>query len=384
MKILFCTPTFQTITHGPAKFAQFVSQINELYPDHQVKIITEDYEGEPREDIYNISLYCPRPFHAFIHFFRAVQYHHKARALRKQFPFDVIVYNNAILGIWSALRWRKKIPVIGLLNDNANLQMSWRADPDKLLRKWAIRLLFRYFEQLSVQKLRATIVNSNFLKKETILGYKIESKNVYRLYKTVNIEHFNFETRKIDNPNGLIRVLFVKNDFQCGGLWVLLEALQKLDCYFFELVIIGPLATHRQKINQRGEGMTNVSINFLGSQLQAVVREYMRKCDILCIPSLREGLGVANIEGLAAGIAVVSTKAGGIPEVLGEGAYGWLAEVNDANSLADTLKHCIVSPCLRKQKSEAGRLFVQKHFQYKDMLDRFINILSSSLVKEKV
>lgn len=382
MKILFCTPTFQTITHGPAKFAQFISQINELYPEHQVKIITEDYKGEPREDIYNISLYCPRPFHAFIHFFRAIQYHYKVIALRKQFPFDVIVYNNAILGLWSAIRWGET-PVVGLLNDNENLRMSWRPDPDKVLRKWGIRLLFRYFEQLSVQKLSATIVNSHFLQKETIAEYKVEPRKVYKLYKTVNIDHFNFEVRNLTCLDKPIRVLFVKNDFKRGGLWILLKALQKLDFYFFELIIIGPAWKHMEEIERRGEGVTNVSNNFLGPQSQEIVREYLERCDILCIPSLREGLGVANIEGLAAGIPVVSTNTGGIPEVLGQGAYGWLANVNDVKSLADTLKKCIEFPEVRKNKSRAGRQFVEQQFSHKIMLENFLGLLNKVIIKDR-
>jgi len=382
MKILFFTPTFETITHGPAKFAQFIYQINEVYPEHQVKIITEDYQSEPREDIHSMSLSCPRPFHAFIHFFRAIQYHNKAIALRKQFPFDVIVYNNAILGIWSALRWEEK-PVVGLLNDDENLRMSWRPDPNKLLRKWGIRLLFRYFEQLSVQKLSATIVNSHFLQKETIAGYKVEPCKVYKLYKTVNIDRFHFEARNLTCLNKPIRILFVKNDFQRGGLWILLEALQKLDIYSFELIIIGPARKYMKEIERRGEGVANVSSNFLGPQSQDIVREYLERCDILCIPSLREGLGVANIEGLAAGIPVVSTNIGGIPEVLGQGAYGWLAKGNDANSLADTLKNCIESPDARKSKSRAGRQFVEQQFSHDVMLENFLDILKKISSKDR-
>lgn len=377
MKILFCTPTFQTVTHGPAKFAQFVSQINELRPEHQIKIITEDYEGEAREDIYKINIYCPRPFHALIHFFRAIQYHHRAVALHKHFPFDIIVYNNAILGLWSALRWSKKIPVVGLLNDDENLRMSWSPDPEKPIRKWIIRLFFKYFERLSIQKLTSTIVCSNFLRMETIKAYKVSEEKITRLYQAVNIEALKYRERNSLSTKKRIQVLFVKSDFRRGGLWVLIEALEILESFLFELVIIGPSLMHGPKIRDRTAEIVNVQTNFLGPQKQRIVRSYLEISDILCIPALREGLGVANIEGLGAGIPIVSTNVGGIPEVLGNGDYGWLAESNNSNSLATTLKKCIESPELRKNKSQAGRQFMERQFGHKAMLDDVLSILSS-------
>lgn len=377
MKILFCTPTFQRITHGPAKFAQFVSQINELYPVHEIKILTEDYEGGGATNICNINIYCPRLFHSFMHFFRAFQYHRKAIELRDEFPFDLLVYNNAIIGIWSALRWGKNIPVIGLLNDDENLRMSWVPDPEKPFRKWIIRLFFKYFERISARKLRATIVCSNFLREEAIKSYETSPSKTFRLYQTVDIDQFKFQTRDPRDFNQPIKILFVKSDFQRGGFWVLLQALEKLESYLFELIIIGPSLSNEKNILRRTNEVLNIRTTFLGPQSQKVVRTYLQQSDILCIPSFRESLGVANIEGLAAGIHVVSTRVGGIPEVLGNGKYGWLAEPENTDSLASCIEMCLNNPEERNRKARAGRKFVEQQFSHKIMLDNFVSILEA-------
>ena len=376
MRILFCSPTFKTITHGPAKFAQLIHEINQIYPEHHVRILTE---GPPLEDcpgVEGIRIYCPRLLHALINFFRAIQYHRRASQLIKQFPFDVIVYNNAILGIWSAIRWKDRIPVVGLLTDDENLRISWRPDPDKPFRKWLIRLLFRYFERLSIRRMTATIVCSDFLRMETISKYGIIPSKISRLYQTVKKDSYSFNPNKAFHTKEVISLLFVKNDYERGGLWILFEALKRLTSYSFELIIIGPGRQNESRIVQRAKEGANANMRFLGPQSQEVVKDYLAQCDILCIPALREGLGVANIEGLAAGIPVVSTNAGGIPEVLGQGKYGWLAEAGDPISLAKTLNDCIISPRVRKQKSIEGRKFVERQFDHRRMLEEFIEILS--------
>jgi colanic acid/amylovoran biosynthesis glycosyltransferase len=53
---------------------------------------------------------------------------------------------------------------------------------------------------------------------------------------------------------------------------------------------------------------------------------------------------MTNIEGLASGISVVTSSAGGIPEVLDDGRNGWMAVPGDARDLAEKLKECILHP----------------------------------------
>jgi glycosyltransferase involved in cell wall biosynthesis len=95
--------------------------------------------------------------------------------------------------------------------------------------------------------------------------------------------------------------------------------------------------------------------------------------DILCTPSRVESLGIANAEGLATGISVVSTREGGITEVLHYGKNGWLAAPENAEDLAEKLKECIEStPSVSAEKSRNGRLFVEKKFDYKQFNALFL------------
>ena len=57
--------------------------------------------------------------------------------------------------------------------------------------------------------------------------------------------------------------------------------------------------------------------------------------DVFIFPSHKESLGLVGVEALACGVPVVSTNAGGLPEVNEEGVTGYLCEVGDYKSMAD-------------------------------------------------
>lgn len=377
MKILFCTPTFQTDTHGPARFAKHVFRINDLYPEHQVMILTEDPPKKADPRIQPITLSCPRPFHAFIHFFRMHAYHIEAKKLRKVFPFDIIVYNHAWDGYLSAWTWKDKVKVAGMLNDDENLRMNWRLLTRIPVRKWIIRRLSKAFEKRFARLAWKTITDSKYLANRVQDEYQIKSESLEVLYQGVDVEAFPFI---VDRPLSLsrrIRVLFVKSDFRRGGLLVLLEALHLLRDFTFELLIVGSTVQQIETLIDLTKYQTGLQISIKGPLPSKQVQQLMVSADILCIPSLREALGVANIEGLASGIPVVSSRVGGIPEVLGNGAFGWLAAPGDAQDLASCISQCLTQSEDRHTRRLAGRLFVVEKFRHSTMLTKYLNILAS-------
>ncbi len=75
------------------------------------------------------------------------------------------------------------------------------------------------------------------------------------------------------------------------------------------------------------------SIYFLGFKTN--VADYLKEFDILLMTSITEGLPLTIYEAFASKIPIVSTKAGGIPEVVKDGINGYLTEIGDADLLAE-------------------------------------------------
>lgn len=78
-------------------------------------------------------------------------------------------------------------------------------------------------------------------------------------------------------------------------------------------------------------------ITFHGALPKPVVAEMMRQADLFVLPSRLETFGVAIAEALACGLPVVSTTAGGIPELVNE-SNGRLVPPDDPAALSDALR----------------------------------------------
>jgi len=256
-----------------------------------------------------------------------------------------------------------------MINDYKNIsrqkdtyQQGSRAFKENLLRvveKWSVRFYHKI------------ITNSDYLTKMVEESYPRAKGKVFRLYKGVELPEAPVPFQEvIAEP---IKILFVKTDYELGGLPVLIDAIAKLPVQVI-LTLIGPRATHRAHIENMARRVPNLSLRYRQYQPQSVVVQELRDSHIFCVPSYKEALGVANLEAMVHGIPVVSTHVGGIPEVMDNGGCGWLVAPGDASALADALCACMHQPELRKLKVQRG-LARASRFGTQTMFDNFLKIL---------
>lgn len=84
------------------------------------------------------------------------------------------------------------------------------------------------------------------------------------------------------------------------------------------------------------------------------IREICRAADLLVLCSDNEPFGRVLIEAMGEGIPVVGTRAGGVPEIVTEGASGLLYEVGDVGALADRIGELIAQPARRLAMGRAA------------------------------
>jgi glycosyltransferase involved in cell wall biosynthesis len=92
---------------------------------------------------------------------------------------------------------------------------------------------------------------------------------------------------------------------------------------------------------------------FLGYQ-QDVARWY-RACDAIVLTSASEGTPVTLIEALAAARPVVSTRVGGVEDVVEDGVTGYLVRPGDTHAVAERLAILATDPELRRRMGDIGR-----------------------------
>lgn len=373
MKILFVTNTFEHVCNGPSRFANYLLDLNQIYDHVEIKILTEDLSrnSQPIDSaqIFRLDLklnFWTKPW-GFV--YRMFPYYNACVKIRKDFAFDIVVFNNAITGIWSAFKLRT--PVLGMINDDNSLSVSRKSI--SLTKSWIRHLIFHYLEKLACKLETGIIINSKYLSDLVLTKYGINGNKLHILYKGVTVgPQPGF--RPI-NPELPIKVLFVKSDYIRGGLFDLIRALGILTPYKFDLQIIGPLHSHAGKILNAFR-FANINLIFLGPASPVEVQNYMKASDLFVVPSHKEAFGVANLEALANGLTVVSTHVGGIPEVLDKGKSGWMASPGDPENLAGIIRYVIQNPEEKLQKQKHGYNSVSQRFTQSQVLSRFLEILT--------
>ena len=79
------------------------------------------------------------------------------------------------------------------------------------------------------------------------------------------------------------------------------------------------------------------AVTFLGWLPSGQVSEELANADAFVLPSYNEGLPMSLLEAMAAGLPVLSTPVGGIPEVVEHGVNGLIAEAGNIRSIADSM-----------------------------------------------
>lgn len=146
-------------------------------------------------------------------------------------------------------------------------------------------------------------------------------------------EHF----RKAITPQGERLVIHTSNFRKVKRVEDVVKVFAKIrEQIPSKLLLVGD-GPERQNIEMlcRELGICD-GINFLGKQEQ--VEEILSICDLFLLPSETESFGLAALEAMACEVPVVSSNAGGIPELNVNGETGYLCDVGDVESMA---KHAI-------------------------------------------
>jgi glycosyltransferase involved in cell wall biosynthesis len=96
-------------------------------------------------------------------------------------------------------------------------------------------------------------------------------------------------------------------------------------------------------------------VRYLGKLDAAEVRGCLRQADVFLIPSLWENCPYACLEAMAAGRAIVSSDAGGLPELIRDGENGLVAPREDVAAYVRCVERLIEDRRLRERLGEAAR-----------------------------
>jgi glycogen synthase len=147
------------------------------------------------------------------------------------------------------------------------------------------------------------------------------------------------------------RVLFVGRLAAQKGVSTLLEAVPLLRARA-PVVLVGD-GPQRPALERQAGRLGPDRVRFQGFVPHAEVPAWLAAADVLVLPSVYEELGSVLLEAMAAGLPVVASAVGGIPDALGDA--GLLVPPRDPSALAAAVDKVLEDPALAAELGHAGR-----------------------------
>jgi L-malate glycosyltransferase len=116
---------------------------------------------------------------------------------------------------------------------------------------------------------------------------------------------------------------------------------------------------------------------FAGEKTRGEVAALLQGCEFFVLPSRSEPFGIAIVEAMAVGKAVVATRTGGIPELIEDGKEGLLVEPDNHTALAQALRHLLDNAELRVQMGARGKVTVLDRFRWRNTGSAYIHLFEA-------
>ena len=117
--------------------------------------------------------------------------------------------------------------------------------------------------------------------------------------------------------------------------------------------------------------------SFVGKQPRIV--DYLSIADLLLLPSEQESFGLAALEAMACEVPVISTRVGGIPEVITDGDTGCLSEVGDVRKMADDAAKLLRDDDLRHEMGKKARESAISRYSTDKVIPQYISFYEEVL-----
>lgn len=184
-------------------------------------------------------------------------------------------------------------------------------------------------------------------------------------------------------PDDVLLLGVVAQLIERKGHRVLLDALPALLADQPRLQVLffgqGPLAaTLKQHIKDAG---LSGRVHLVG--FRDDLNELLPCLSLLVHPAWMEGLGVSLLQAAAAGVPIIASRVGGVPEAIMDGVTGLLIPPGDAAALEQAMRRLLCDPGLRERLGRAGAERARREFGIDVMVEGNLNIYRELLAEDR-
>lgn len=287
------------------------------------------------------------------------------RKLESKNKYDLIHFTDARESFFCKTR----APMIGHVNDTYSAELKQPLEYKKNYPDWLFRWLYystvHFLESRKLQRLKLVVANSQFTADTVVKTYPKTKSKVRLCYKSVDVEKYRkiFHDRKaITSDDDQPVILFVGSNMHRKGVPDLIDAAPGVIKVYpqAKFIIVGNDKSADRLKQLCHDLKVEKNFEFAGWQSQTDLLSYYKQATVFVMPSLTEALGVTFLEAMAAGVPVIGTNVGGIPEIIEHGINGLLVPVESPTAIAEAINQLLAGEQLRTQLADNARITLNK------------------------
>ena len=302
--------------------------------------------------------------------YNVTSYNPKWTLLPFLLPSKVSIRNADFIHTTPDYAWffhRKQIPLI--ITFHNYVLDDWMRPYSSFLQTLHYATDLKIWTKLAVKKAHKITAVSKYIARLVKEDMKLPVP-IQVIYNGVDTEHFRPKAEK-RNYQKEIRVFFSGNLTRRKGAHWLPEIANKLSKNI--------KIYYTQGLQGRGRLPSLKNLKSVGAVPYEEMPSRYRQMDILLMPTVREGFGLAIAEAMACGLPIVASNCSAIPELLENTNGGFLCPVGDIQSFSEKINLLAGSPQLRKEMGDYNRQRVETDFTLDSMVRAYQDVFVEAL-----
>ena len=223
------------------------------------------------------------------------------------------------------------------------------------------------------QRAAAIVAWSSWAKDSLVNDYDVPEHKVTVIPPVVWSEDWS-HPRIERSDDGVVRILFVGADFSRKGGATLLDAFRKVVALLGDDPLAPTVELHLvTKSTVAPERGVHVHADL--DPNAAELLDLYSQCDVFCLPTRADMLALVLCEAGAAGLPLISTTVGGIPEIVSDNDTGFLVPPDDVDALFDAMIRLIEDPALRRRLGSNAAATVAARFDATHNAQQLVELL---------
>jgi glycosyltransferase involved in cell wall biosynthesis len=296
-------------------------------------------------------------------------------AIRKIFSseYDIVHIHSRFNGYFVCLlnKYLKKFKIVYTLHNSGPWLCKYESKFEELMQKIA----FILFDLFVIKNSDNTIVLSEKLRNDLLWRWGIDPEKMEVIYNGVDSSTYRREypfcdetLSKFDIAKGYI--LFVGQLHPRKGLFYLLEAMKDLD---YPCVIVGD-GPQREALRNFIEKNDMNNVKLTGSVTRRELICFYKKAEFFVLPSTAEALPLTILESMSAGLPLITTDVGAIPEIIDNGSNGLIVKPYNPEALKNAINKMMNNKELLKSMSENNKEKAIKEFDWSSVIKKIVNL----------